>query len=101
MEKAGDANKQMWLTEFGWTTKNAAKGYEYGEYNTEQHQADYLVRAYQLADKKYPWMGVMAMWNLNYSTIVPETDEKHAWSIIKADYTPRPAYLALKSMPKG
>ena len=22
----------MWLTEFGWTTANQAKGYEYGKY---------------------------------------------------------------------
>jgi polysaccharide biosynthesis protein PslG len=100
MEKNGDSAKQMWLTEFGWTTKNQAKGYEYGEFNTEQDQADYLVRAYQLATAKYPWMGVMFLWNLNYSTIVPPSDEKHPWSIINADYSPRPAYLALKAMPK-
>ncbi|MCC6629838.1 MAG: beta-galactosidase [Chloroflexi bacterium] len=100
MEKFGDSNKQMWLTEFGWTTKNQAKGYEYGQYNSDQDQAAYLVRAYQLAKQKYPWMGVMAMWNLNYSTIVKPEDEKYSWSIINSDYTPRPAYTALKAMPK-
>ena len=26
METAGDGNKQIWLTEFGWTTKNQARG---------------------------------------------------------------------------
>jgi GH35 family endo-1,4-beta-xylanase len=101
MEKYGDANKQMWLTEFGWTTKNEVKGYEYGQYISDQDQAAYLVRAYQLADRKYPWMGVMLLWNLNYSTIVPPTDEKHPWSIIDKDHQPRPAYLALKAMPKN
>jgi GH35 family endo-1,4-beta-xylanase len=100
MEKNSDANKQMWLTEFGWTTKNQAKGYEYGEFISEQLQADYLTRAYQLAKQKYPWMGVMLMWNLNYSTIVKPEDEKYPWSIINPDYSPRPAYLALKAVPK-
>jgi hypothetical protein len=100
MEKYGDTNKQMWLTEFGWTTKNQAKGYEYGQYNSEQDQATYLTRAYQLAAEKYPWMGVMLMWNLNYSTIVKPEDEKHPWSIINSDYSLRPAYTALKAMPK-
>jgi hypothetical protein len=100
MEKFGDGNKQMWLTEFGWTTKNQAKGYEYGEFISEQLQADYLTRAYKLANEKYPWMGVMLMWNLNYSTIVKLEDEKYPWSIINPDYSPRPAYLALKAMPK-
>jgi polysaccharide biosynthesis protein PslG len=100
MEKAGDGNKQVWLTEFGWTTKNQAPGYEYGEFNSEEDQAKYLVRAYEIAAERYPWMGVMAMWNLNFSTIVGPEDEKHAWSIIRDDYSPRPAYEALKAMPK-
>lgn len=101
MERFGDGNKQIWLTEFGWTTKNEAPGYEYGQYNSEEQQAQYLARAYEIANTRYPWMGVMCMWNLNYSTIVPPTDEKHPWSIIHPDYTPRPAYGALKAMPKG
>jgi len=49
MEKYGDGAKQVWLTEFGWTTKNAAPGYEYGALVSEQQQADYLVRAFQIA----------------------------------------------------
>jgi hypothetical protein len=100
MERNGDENKQMWVTEFGWTTKNAAAGYEYGQYISEADQAQFLTRAYRLAKEKYPWMGVMFLWNLNYSTIVPPTDEKFPWSIINPDYTPRPAYTALKNMPK-
>ncbi|MDP9374403.1 MAG: hypothetical protein M3Q65_18520 [Chloroflexota bacterium] len=100
MEAAGDGNKQIWLTEFGWTTKNQVRGYEYGQYNSEQDQAEYLVRAYRLAGERWPWVGVMFMWNLNFSTIVGPEDEKAPWSIINADYSPRPAYEALKRMPK-
>lgn len=101
MEKNSDGNKQIWLTEFGWTTKNAAKGYEYGEFITEELQAQYLVRAFQMAAEKYPWMGVMCLWNLNYSTIVQPNDEKYPWSVINPDFSPRPAYTALKNMAKG
>ena len=100
MEKNGDGQKQMWLTEFGWTTKNQAKGYEYGQYVSEQNQADYLVGAYQLANEKYPWVGVMFLWNLNFSTVSKPEDEKTPWSILYADYSPRPAYDALKKMKK-
>lgn len=100
MEDAGDGAKQIWLTEFGWTTKNEARGYEYGQYNSEQDQANYLVAAYQLARENYPYIGVMIMWNLNYSTISKPDDEKTPWSIVNADYSPRPAYRALKEMPK-
>lgn len=100
MEKYGDSKKQVWLTEFGWTTKNAAPGYEYGALNTEQEQADYLVRAYERAKTLYPWMGVMSLWQLNFATFVEAKDEKVPWGIIRADWSPRPAYSALQAMPK-
>ena len=100
MEDAGDGQKQIWLTEFGWTTKNAAKGYEYGQYISEEDQAKYLVRAYDWAKQNWPWVGVMFLWNLNFSTVSPPTDEKTPWSIINADYSPRPAYDSVKKMPK-
>ncbi|MCL5961133.1 MAG: cellulase family glycosylhydrolase [Chloroflexi bacterium] len=100
MEQNGDTAKQVWITEFGWTTANAAPGYEYGAQITDQLQAQYLVRAYQKAKSDYPWVGVMIMWNLNYSTVVPPTDEKFPWAIINSDFSPRPSYIALSNMPK-
>jgi hypothetical protein len=101
MEEAGDGQKQAWITEFGWTTKNQAKGYEYGEFVSEQQQAEYLVNAYKWAQDKWSgWCGVMFLWNLNFSTVSQPSDEKYPWSVINADYSPRPAYVALKAMPK-
>ncbi|HEX7102668.1 MAG TPA: beta-galactosidase [Nitrolancea sp.] len=95
-----DAAKQIWLTEFGWTTANQAPGYEYGAQNSDQNQADYLVRAYQIARNQWPWIGVMSVWNLNYSVISSPSDEKYPWSVLNSDWSPRPAYTALKEMPK-
>jgi hypothetical protein len=102
MEKYGDGSKRMWLTEFGWSTANQAPGYEYGKDNTEANQADYLVRAFTLAKTKYPWMGVMFVWNLNFATLpdLPSTDEKAPFSVLNKDWSPRPAYTALQKMPK-
>lgn len=100
MEDAGDGQKQAWITEFGWSTKNAAKGYEYGQYVSEDQQAQYLVRAYDWAKQNWPWVGVMFLWNLNFSTVSAPDDEKSPWSILYADYSPRPAYDAIKKMPK-
>ncbi len=102
MVKYGDTAKKMWVTEFGWSTANYAPGYEYGFDNTEQDQANYLVRAFQIAQTRYPWAGVMFVWNLNFATLpdLPPTDEKPPFSILNRDWTPRPAYLALKAMPK-
>ena len=92
----------MWLTEFGWTTYNTAPGYEYGQFISDQKQADYLVRAFQKGKNDYPWMGVMSVWNLNFSTLpwLTNTDEKVPWSVLNRDFSPRPAYTALQQMPK-
>jgi hypothetical protein len=100
MVENGDGAKQVWLTEFGWSTANQAPGYEYGRYVSEQQQAQYLVRAFQIARSQWPWAGVLLVWNLNFSTITQPSDEKYPWSVVYADWNPRPAYRALQEMPK-
>jgi hypothetical protein len=100
MERNGEGHKQIWLTEFGWSTANPAGGYEYGVLNSDQEQADYLVRAFQIAKQDWPWMGVMFVWNLNFATVVGPEDEKGPWGVLNADWSNRPAFEALKLMPK-
>ncbi len=94
-------SRPVWITEFGWTTKNEAKGYEYGADVSPQNQADYLVGAFQLARKSWPWTQAMFVWNLNFSVVSPPSDEKYPWSVINSDWSPRPAYTALQDMPKN
>ena len=99
MERHGD-RRPVWITEFGWTTKNPAPGYEYGQYVSEEQQAEYLVRAFEIARTRWPWVTGMFVWNLNFSTIVGPEDEKGPWSVLNPDWSPRPAYRALSAMPK-
>ena len=100
----GDCGKKIWVTEFGWaTTENTgagpAHGYAYAGQNTEAQQAQYLVDAFNLA-KRWGWVGPMFVWNLNFSPVAGPHDEKAAFGIVKNDWSPRPAYHALKNMPK-
>ncbi|MCX7622996.1 MAG: beta-galactosidase [Thermomicrobium sp.] len=99
MERHQD-QRAVWITEFGWTTANPAPGYEYGQYVSEEQQAEYLVEAFRIARDRWPWVTGMFVWNLNFSTIVGPTDEKGPWSVLASDWTPRPAYRALQAMPK-
>ena len=46
------------------------------------------------------YIGGVIVWNLNYQMIVPQTDEKWGFAVLRADFTPRPAFSALASMPK-
>ncbi|HUS71173.1 MAG TPA: glycosyl hydrolase family 18 protein [Anaerolineae bacterium] len=104
MVQNGDGNKKLWATEFGWATidnMSAAPnpGYEYAATNTEASQADNLVKAMQIA-KQSGYMGVMFIWNLDFSVEVGAWWEGSKFSILRADGTPRPAYNALARMAK-
>jgi hypothetical protein len=104
MAAAGDAGKKIWVTEFGWAcTENMgagpAGGYEYAAQNTEAEQAQYLVDAFNMA-KRWGWVGPMFVWNLNFAPIAGPADEKSAFCLVRPDWSPRPAYEALRNMPK-
>ena len=97
--QAGD-NKQIWLTEFGYDSSPVAvPGYEYSTFISEDTQARFLVQAVQIA-RQTPYIGGIMIWNLNYQTIVPQIDEKWGFSVLRSDWSGRPAFSALANMPK-
>ncbi|HMA37648.1 MAG TPA: cellulase family glycosylhydrolase [Chloroflexia bacterium] len=100
MEKHGDGQKQVWVTEFGWCSDQRDGGYVECIHNSLQDQANYIVRAYQKAQTDYPYMGVMFLWNLNFSTFQEWYTGPSHFSILNPDWSPRPAYWALKNMAK-
>ncbi|HLT19146.1 MAG TPA: hypothetical protein VKZ96_06805, partial [Thermomicrobiales bacterium] len=100
MEANGEGHKPIWLTEFGWSTANQAPGYEYGQFITEEEQAQYLVRAFEIARTEWPWMTGMFVWNLNFAINLPPSNEKAPWGVLEPDWSPRPSYIALTEMPK-
>jgi hypothetical protein len=101
----GDGQKQIWLTEFGWTSvEKPAEGFEYAAQNSEQEQADYIARAFRMGRDRYPWMGPMLLFNLNFAlpnVSTDDTDERIGWSLLRRDGTKRPAYLAVKDYASG
>jgi hypothetical protein len=104
MVQNGDGNKKLWATEFGWATIEGMSdapnpGYEYAAVNTEKSQADDLVKAMQIA-KQSGYMGVMCVWNLDFSVEVGAWWEGSKFSLLRADGTARPAYHALAAMAK-
>jgi hypothetical protein len=90
MVKYGDANKRLWPTEFGWaSTGSPLPGYEYALYNTEQDQAAYISRAFEMM-RNWGFVGVAFLWNLNYNVTQPGT-ELAAFGVVG-----RPAYESLR-----
>jgi len=102
MERYGDADKQIAVLELGWTTDVVNPDYAWHAV-TEEQQADYLVRAYQYAKRNWsPWIGPMIALSMANPAITPD-DEQYWWAINYPEYAEmrvRPAYDALRAMPK-
>lgn len=104
--EAGLGDRQMWVTEFGWATRNNTPGYEFGNRISYETQSQYIVRAFQIARYDYaPWVGAMFLWNLNFSVPWAQKEgnplhEQASFSVINGDWSARPAYIALQQMAK-
>jgi hypothetical protein len=98
----GDADKQLAILEMGWTTDPVHPDYSWFRVD-DQTQADYLVRAYQYAKQNWqPWIGLMSMIYIS-DPFWTEQDEQYWWSITYPNFPDtrvRPAYDALRAMPK-
>ncbi|MBU0490550.1 MAG: beta-galactosidase [Chloroflexi bacterium] len=99
MVENSDGNKQIMILEFGWTSDEINPNYSWFRVE-EQEKADYIVRAYQWAKTHWqPWIGAMCVIYVAPHWWTPQ-DEQYWWAITNPDGTTRPAYEALKAMPK-
>jgi spore germination protein YaaH len=89
MVQYGDANKQIWPTEFGWPVGTGGGAHPAGQYNNPNDVANYYAQAYQWG-KQQGWVGVMFAWQLDFSG-----GEVGAFRIKGS-----PAFDALKNMAK-
>lgn len=95
MVRYGDAEKPVWATEMGWRVGGDEGAGQPGV--TLEQQASYLVSAFELARVRWPWLELMAIWNLG-------GEREGAWadySLLNPDGSPRLAYQALARMSKG
>jgi hypothetical protein len=101
MVKNGDEAKQIGILEMGWTADPRPNSPYAWHSVTEELKGEYLVRALQFAKKNWaPWIGMMTVIYLPSPTWTA-SDEQYYWSITNPDGTLRPAYSAIKDMPKS
>jgi hypothetical protein len=115
------ANGKLWATEFGWSTFDGLHfqshidgpaampaGDPWMDRITERQQAEYIIRAFELAQtgELAMFMGPMVLWNMNFSTLPgfvtadqPSRPEA-GFSVLDADWNTRQAYLYLQAAPK-
>jgi hypothetical protein len=92
MVAAGDGNKAVWLTEFGWSSSTSTYGV------SESTQADFMTKAFKKLES-YPWVPV-ACW-YTYRNLSWYGDDPASWDaqtgVLRTDFTPKPAFTAMKS----
>jgi LysM repeat protein len=104
MIQNGDGGTFIWATEFGWGT-NAdlgsapVAGYEFVAYTDLNEQAAYTVDGFALG-RQLNYVGPMLLWNLNFCQVAGPNAEQCYWSLLDPNGLPRPAYTAIKNMPK-
>ena len=90
----GDSAKNLWLTEFGWSTASGATNGV-----TEVVQADYLTKAFQKLDS-YPYV-TNAFWysmRNNYWSNNDQSDVEANYGLSRVDFSLKPAYTAFKNL---
>jgi hypothetical protein len=110
----GVVGKQIWITEFGWLRDPGESGvgcdgdpsfagFEWVKVSGAT-QANWTVRAFQLADSHWPWAGPMFLWNLDWDTYdtgyEPLCSQMRYYSLLNRDGSPTPAFNAVANMPK-
>jgi hypothetical protein len=104
MVAMGDEDKQIAITEMGWTSDTVHPDYSWYAVD-EATRADYLVRAFQYARANWqPWIALMSLIYIADPEWT-EADEQYWWSITRptAPGEPAellPAYEALREMEK-
>jgi len=90
MVEQGDGARQIWLTEWGWTSDTVHPAYSWFAVSEDKKAAN-LVEAFQYARQSWTsWIGVMAVWTLPDPAWTQDREE-YWWAISNLDGTPRAA----------
>ncbi len=99
----GLGDKPLWATEMGWTVDG--RGGKAWQTVSEQQQADYLANAVEVAQRRWPWLELLAVWNL--PSVDGPAGERPAerlpaeflgYSLLDAAGQPRMAWLRLQAL---
>jgi len=102
MERNGDADKAIWISEFGYNSAPASvpepDRSTWGAPVSEEQKGDYIVGQIERARREWPWIGVMNIWFLRWGGEAPDPHNPTAYfAIVDHDFTPLPAYTKLKA----
>ncbi len=63
---------------------------------TEELQAQYLERAFEIVRTEWPWVEMVFVWHLNAMAYAGQDSKFAGFSVTDVKAEPRPAYLAIQ-----
>ena len=98
MEQYGDADKAIWINEYGWNAAPASFPDELltWERVSEEEQADYTVRGIAWGREHWPWLGVVNIWYFRQVGDVPADRAAYYFALVDPEFRPRPVYEAVR-----
>ena len=102
--RAAGSDKPLCVTEFGWASAEGFDGYppgfEFALDNTLEEQAQWDVQAFGMM-RDWGFVRLAFLWNLNYSQLGWGPEDPNApYALIGFNGAPRPAFGAIRDMPK-
>ncbi len=91
-------DKPVWITELGYTVQPGLHPHV-----SPEAQADYLAGAFEHVRREWPWVDMLAVWNLSYGQSLDDEvrAEMAGFSVVYPDLSPRLACYVLQLMEKG
>lgn len=92
----GDAAKPIWISEMNWNAvPDEIPDKRFGQVTLEQ-QARYLPIAFDRIRREWPWIGVASVWYLKDADDHAKDQPQYYFRLLDPDFTPLPAYDAMK-----
>ena len=91
----GDRDKHVWITEFGYETKNPKPP----KLMTEEEKANYVIRAFEKAATEWsPWCEVFTYYCLTDFPFLPSEPNNSGYGLLYYDGSKKPSYDAFKAL---
>jgi polysaccharide biosynthesis protein PslG len=98
-----DGDKPIWIGEMAWnpvpdeaTAPDIQARLRFGQVTDEQ-AARYAVEGYERARQEWPFVGVVCYWFFKQADEHEKNQSQYYFHLVDPDFTPRPAYNAIKS----
>lgn len=94
MERHGDANKPVYITETGWNDHP-----RWALAVTPAQRIAYTLEAFELAAETWPWAEQLCLWVLRYP--VPTLNYPDYFTLVTTDFQRKPIYYAVRAYARG